>query len=103
MNTAIARAEKLVEQFPENEMARFSFGKALFDAGQTAAARQQFEIALAKKPDWMMVQILIGKCALALEDVPAAKAAFERARQLALAQDHQGPLEEMNQLLAGLS
>ena len=100
MNAAIARAQKLVEQFPDNEMARFSLGKALFDHGQTAAAKEQFETALARKPNWMVVQILIGKCELALGDAAAAKVAFERARQLAIEQDHEGPLEEMNQLLA---
>lgn len=100
MNDSIARAQKLAQQFPDNEMARFSLGKALFDHGEKAAAKEQLEAALARKPDWMVVQILIGKCELALGDTAAAKIAFERARQLAIEQDHQGPLEEMNQLLA---
>jgi len=31
MNDTIARYQKMVEQFPQNELARFSLGKAHFD------------------------------------------------------------------------
>src|SRR4051812_43188837 len=103
MNDAIARYQKLLEQYPNHELARFSLGKAYFDLGQFAAAREQFGLALARKPDWMVAQILAGKCELALGQQAEAKAAFERARQLAVEQDHQGPLEEMTQLLAEMS
>ena len=100
MNELVAKYQKLIEQYPNNELARFSLGKAFFNADEFALAREQFELALARKPDWMVVQILIGKCDLALGNRPSAKAAFERARQLAIEQNHEGPLEEMNQLLA---
>ena|ERR1043166_9273612 len=102
MNEIIARYEKMVEQFPENELARFSLGKALFDAGDFPRAKEQFAAALAKKPDWMVVQILIGKCDLALGKTACAKAAFERALQLAIEQNHEGPQMEMEQALAEL-
>ncbi len=103
MNDAIARHQKMVEQFPQNELARFSLGKALFDAQQFAQAQEHFTVALAKKPDWMVVQILIGKSALALGDKPAAKTAFQRALDLAIAQHHEGPQMEMEQALAELN
>jgi Flp pilus assembly protein TadD len=96
------RQRLLVEKHPNNELARFSLGKALYDAGQNKEAREQFLIALSKKPDWMAVQILTGKCELALGDRVAARAAFERARDLALSQHHEGPLAEMEQLLSEL-
>lgn len=102
MNEAIARHKKLLEQYPANELARFSLGKAYFDAGQIAEAKEQFDLALAKKPDWMVVQILLGKCALALGNPAAARTAFERAKQLAIQQNHEGPLAEMEQLLEDL-
>ena len=102
MNEAISRYEKMVEQFPQNELARFSLGKALSDAGDFARANEHLEIALARKPDWMVVQILIGKCALAQNDKALAKAAFERALQLAIEQHHEGPQVEMEQALAEL-
>lgn len=102
MNEAIARHKKLLEQYPENELARFSLGKAYFDAGQIREAKEQFDFAIAKKPDWMVVQILIGKCELALGDKFAAKTSFERAKQLAIEQNHEGPLAEMESMLAEL-
>jgi tetratricopeptide (TPR) repeat protein len=100
MNETISRHEKMVEQFPQNELARFSLGKALFDAGEFARAKEHLAVALAKKPDWMVVQILIGKCDLAMGDSAGAKAAFERALQLAIEQHHEGPQAEMEQALA---
>lgn len=100
MNDAIARHQKMVEQFPQNELARFSLGKALYDAQQFAPAREHFNVAFAKKPDWMVVQILIGKCDLALGDKVAARTAFQRALQLAIDQHHEGPQMEMEQALA---
>ena len=102
MNEAVIKYRKLLEQYPNHELARFSLGKAYFNADEFVLAREQFELALARKPDWMVVQILIGKCDVALGNRPAARAAFERARQLAIEQTHEGPLEEMNQLLADL-
>lgn len=102
MNDAIARHQKMVDQFPQNELARFSLGKALYDTQQFALAKEHFTVALAKKPDWMVVQILIGKCDLALGDKAAAKTAFQNALQLAIAQHHEGPQVEMEQALAEL-
>lgn len=102
MNDAIARHQKMVDQFPQNELARFSLGKALFDAQQFASAKEHFSVAITKKPDWMVVQILIGKCDLALGDKSTARTAFQRALQLAIDQHHEGPQMEMEQALAEL-
>lgn len=102
MNEIISRHEKVVAQFPQNELARFSLGKALFDAGDFPRAKEHLVVALAKKPDWMVVQILIGKCDLALGDKSAAKTAFENALRLAIEQHHEGPQAEMEQALADL-
>jgi Flp pilus assembly protein TadD len=98
----LARPRQMVAQFPENELARFSLGKTLFDRGEFAEAREHLSRALARKPDWMAVQILVGKCELELGDRAAARTAFERARDLAEAQHHEGPLAEVEALLADL-
>ncbi len=100
MNDTIERYRKLLEQYPNNELARFSLGKAYFDLEQFVDAKREFELALQKKPDWMVVQILIGKCDLALGNKAAAKSAFQKARQLAIDQNHEGPLAEMDEILA---
>ena len=102
MNEGIARYEQMVRQFPENELARFSLGKALFDASDFAKAREHLEAAITKKPDWMVVQILIGKCELALGHKAKARADFERALRLAIDQNHEGPQMEMEEMIAEL-
>lgn len=98
----LARQRQLASQHPDNPLARFSLGRTLFDRAEFAEARQHLGAALAGKPDWMAVQILIGKCDLELGDPTAARSAFERARELALAQHHEGPLAEVEALLDDL-
>ena len=100
--TAVERFRRMVAQNPQNGLARFSLGKALFDAGHWTDAREHLAAALATKPDWMVVQILLGKCDLARGDKPAAQAAFTRALELAIAQHHDGPQAELEGLLAEL-
>jgi predicted Zn-dependent protease len=100
---AFARQREMVRQYPENELARFSLGRALFDAGDPSGAREHLEVALRRKPDWMVVQILLGKCDLAEGKVGAARSAFERALQLAREQHHEGPEAELMDLLSGLN
>ncbi len=103
MDDTIARAEALLAKYPQNELARFSLGKAFFDKRDFAAARLHFDQALTAKPDWMVVQILVGKCHLALGNNGAAKIAFTRARELAIEQHHEGPLAEMDAALSELN
>lgn len=97
-----ARQRDLVARHPDNELARFSLGRALAEAGLHAEARQHFQVALSKKPDWMAAQILDGRCAQADGDTAGAIAAFRRARHLAEVQNHEGPLAEMESALADL-
>jgi Flp pilus assembly protein TadD len=101
-NDPLARQRELVRQHPDNELGRFSLGKALFDRGDFAEARDHLERALARKPDWMVVQILLGKCDLEAGNRAGARQAFERALALAVAQHHEGPQAELEGLLADL-
>ena len=99
MNDALVRQRAMVVQYPENELAQFSLGKALFDRGEYAEAREHLRRALSKRKDWMVVQILLGKIELQLGNSVGARLAFETARKLALDQNHQGPLAELDELL----
>ncbi|MBX3731766.1 MAG: tetratricopeptide repeat protein [Verrucomicrobiae bacterium] len=96
------RHRELAAKHPDNELARFSLGRALLDRGDHAGARGHLAAALERRPDWMAVQILIGRCDLELGNLAAARAAFERARELAILQHHDGPLAEVEALLADL-
>lgn len=101
MNDPLARQRALVTQHPGNELARFSLGKALYDRGEFAEAREHLQVALSKRNDWMVVQILLGKIELHLGNPAGARVAFLAARQLALDQHHDGPLAELDELLSG--
>jgi uncharacterized protein HemY len=92
--------KKRVEQFPDNELFRFSLGKAFFDTGSYQEAIEHFDIALKKKPDWMVVAILIGKSWLQLQDRQKARQYIQLGQKLAREQDHEGPLEETTALLS---
>lgn len=87
---------------PNNDLARFSLAKALFDDGRFADSLPHLEHALGRKPDWMVVQILIGKAQAALGRREAAREAFLKGRQMAIDQHHEGPQAELDDLLADL-
>jgi Flp pilus assembly protein TadD len=99
---AIARYRAMLAASPGNDLARFSLGKALFDAGQFGEAAEVLRACLEKQPDWMVPAILLGRCRLQLGDHAAARQSLEQARRLAIEQHHDGPLEEINGLLASL-
>ena len=102
MENAIDRYRRAVQQSPQNNLAQFSLGKALFEAGDWAAAKEPLQFALDSKPDWMVAAILIGKCESALGRRDEARAAFQKALQLAIDQRHDGPQAEIEELLANL-
>lgn len=99
---AIARYSGMVARNPNHQLARFSLGKALFDAGRFAEAAESFRLCIEKKPDWMVPMILLGRCQLQLGEKAGARQSLQKARQLAIEQHHDGPLEEVNGLLASL-
>ncbi len=103
MSSALERYRQMVAQHPGSELARFSLGKALFDSGDFEGAREQFEAALERRGDWMVVRILLGKVWLELGNKSLARECFEKARHLAVEQHHEGPLAEMDRLLSELN
>ena len=99
----ITRYETLLQQRPGDELALFSLGKALFDGGRFAEAETHLRAALACKPDWMVVAMLLAKCALHRGDKDAARKLYEDALGFAIAQHHEGPEEEIRHALAQLA
>jgi predicted Zn-dependent protease len=98
----IAQALELWRKFPDNDLSRYNLAQAHFDAGQLAEAAEHLQPLCAKKPDWMVVHILLGKCLLTAGQPAEARRFLEQARQLAVAQYHEGPLEELTELLKTL-
>lgn len=92
----------LVERSPENELFRFSLAQALLAEGQSEAAAPHFAFCIAKKSDWMMPHILLGKIHLGAHRTNAARPLLETALQLAIDQAHEEPERELRALLADL-
>jgi len=92
----------LVEQQPENELFRFSLAQALLAEARPADAIEHLQRCTAKKADWMMPRILLGKTLLGLGRRAEARVCLEEALALAVAQDHEDPERELRALLADL-
>ena len=104
MNTdaLIAKYEDLLQSRPNDELLRFSLGKALYDAGRIPEAETQLRAALAAKPDWMVVTMLLAKIALQRDDTTEARLLYQQGLQMAIDQHHEGPEEEIRSALAKL-
>ena len=91
-----------VEAKPENTLFRFSLGQALYDEGSTAEAITHLEVCADSRDDWMLPRILLGKALLANKQDADAKPILEKALDLAVAQHHADPAEELRAILADL-
>jgi len=98
----IAKYEGLLAQRPQDELLQFSLGKAFYDAGRLPEAEKHLSAALEAKPDWMVVAMLLAKIALQRDDKALARSYYEKGLELAIAQDHEGPEEEIRAALARL-
>jgi predicted Zn-dependent protease len=98
----IAKYEALLKSRPNDELLRFSLGKALLDAGRVDDAERELRAALAAKGDWMVVTMLLAKIAGQKGDSAEAKRFWARGLKLAIEQDHEGPEEECRAELAKL-
>jgi predicted Zn-dependent protease len=101
-NERIAKARELLQQFPDNDLARFNLAQAYFDANDHERAAELLQPLCEKKPDWMVVHILLGKCQLVAGHAETGKKTLQHAHQLAVDQHHDGPREELEDLLATL-
>ena len=98
----IAKYEALLQQRPNDELLQFSLGKALYDANQIPEATKHLRAALAAKPDWMVVTMLLAKIALQQDDKVEARLLYQKGLELAITQDHEGPEAEIREALAKL-
>lgn len=95
--------QALVERQPANEIFRFSLAQALVAEGRGADAVPHFEVCVAKKADWMMARILLGKLLLQLGRKTEARPLLEDALRLAVEQHHEDPERELRAILGELA
>lgn len=98
----IAKYEGLLRARPNDELILFSLGKALLDAGRGDEAETKLRAALALKPDWMIVTMLLAKIAAQKNDSTAARELWQKGLDLAIAQHHDDPADECRAALAKL-
>lgn len=96
-----ARFAALVAQQPENELFRFSLAQALDSEAKLEEAAVHYGFCVARKADWMMPRILLGKLLLRIGRPGDARPVLEEALALAIAQQHEEPEAELRALLAG--
>ncbi len=92
----------LVARQPDNELFRFSLAQALAADARHEDAIEHYRFCVAKKTDWMMPRILLGKLLLALGRRDEARPLLEDALRLAIDQAHEDPERELRALLADL-
>jgi predicted Zn-dependent protease len=93
----------LVARQPDNELFRFSLAQALVAEHRLVDAVEHFRLCIAKKPDWMMARVLLGKLYLELGRKPEAVVQFQESLKLAVEQSHEDPERELRELLASLA
>jgi predicted Zn-dependent protease len=90
----------LVARQPDNELFRFSLAQSLVADGRAEEAAEHYRFCVAKKSDWMMPRILLGKLLLSLGRRADARPLLEDALRLAVAQAHEDPEKELRAILA---
>ncbi len=98
----IERFKAVVSLSPDDELAQFTLGQALFEEGRFEEAKNHLGKACELKGDWMVPAILYSKCLLELGEKEKARPALERALQLAREQHHDSPAEELEFLISEL-
>ena len=94
-----ARFRAMTQEDPENELAWFSLGQALFDAGRFADALPAFAEAGRLQDDLMMAHLRQAQCLCELGRHSDAKPFAQKTRAPAIAQNHEGPREDADELL----
>lgn len=94
--------ETLVRANPENELYRFSLAQALEREVRGAEAIPHYEWCCARKNDWMVPRILLGKLLIAAGRRDEARKTLREALALAVEQQHEDPETEVRGLLADL-
>ncbi|MBI5768559.1 MAG: molecular chaperone DnaJ [Verrucomicrobia bacterium] len=102
MPSRVEQFQSLVARQPDNELFRFSLAQALAAEHRAAEAVPHYEYCVAKKADWMMPRILLGKLLVQLDRRADAKPLLADALQLAIEQHHEDPERELRALLAEL-
>ena len=95
-------AESLVVRYPLEPDGHLLLGNAEMRAGRYEVAVAHLARAIELKHDWIMAYILRARCLVHLQRYEEAKQLLVEGRQHSLGQGHEGPVEEIDELLSDL-
>jgi Flp pilus assembly protein TadD len=93
---------QLMGQDPESTLPRFSLGKLCLEKGRFPEAVDQLKFCVAKQGDWASAWLLLGDALSGAGEREPARDAYERCRQLSIAQHHSSLAEEAEEKSAAL-
>lgn len=88
---------------PENLLFHFSLGQALANEEKEADAIMPLQRCVDGRSDWMAPRILLGRCLIDQGQVKAAAEVLNEALNLAVAQGHEDPENEIRDLLSEIA
>lgn len=95
--------EQLVREFPDSPMGHFSLGKLHLERRGYAEAAKALQEATRLDPTYAAAWVSLGDALSGAGEVDQAKEALTTGRTIALAQNHPGLAEEIDERLAELS
>ena len=93
----------LVAEFPDSPMGHFSLGKLLLGERRYPEAVSSLERAAELDGDYAAALVALGEAYVGAGRVAEARKTFERAKEKALAQKHNGLAEELDEKLEELA
>ena len=103
MSERITQFRQKLSTSPENLLFKYSLAQALFEENHFAEAIELFEECIAKRADWMLVALYLGKAYLETGNSGYSKKYLNLTIELGQKQNHDDPVEEAKQLLATLA
>jgi predicted Zn-dependent protease len=102
MSPKVEKFTKMVAQFPDSPLPRFSLGGAYLEEGDAASAAAQYELCLKAQPDWAACLIALGDAYASLGRTAEAAEALRKGRAAAMRQGHGSMAQEAQDKLEEL-
>lgn len=102
MDEQEATYRKRVAVFPHSPLTHFSLGRYLLEKGRFADAVGPLEEANRLQPDYAAALVALGDAYAGARRTEDARRTFERAKAVALAQNHPSLADEIDERLADL-
>jgi uncharacterized protein HemY len=93
---------QLMAQDPESTLPRFSLGKLCLERRRYPEAAELLRFCVSRQADWASAWLLLGDALSGAGEREAAREAYERCRQLSIAQHHASMAEEAAEKSAAL-